>query len=69
MKVVLDTNILASGIFWGGLPLNVLELWDQKKFEVLASEKILDEYLKSIQRIAQSIDRSDLYDQWSLVIP
>ena len=69
MKVVLDTNILASGIFWGGLPLKVLELWDQKKFEVLASEKILDEYLKSIQRIAQSIDRSDLYDQWSLVIP
>jgi predicted nucleic acid-binding protein len=31
MKVVLDANILASGIFWGGQPLKILELWKGRK--------------------------------------
>jgi len=41
MKIVLDT-----GIFWGGAPLKVLDLWEKQKIEVLASEAILDEYLR-----------------------
>ena len=69
MKVILDTNVLASGIFWGGVPLKVIDLWHTQKIEVLASEDILNEYLSSIFRIAEKLDRPDLYNEWSLVIP
>lgn len=69
MKVVLDTNVLASGIFWGGAPLKILTLWKQEKIQVLASEAILDEYLKTIKRISQKIDRADLYRAWALTLP
>jgi putative PIN family toxin of toxin-antitoxin system len=48
MKIVLDTNVLASGIFWGGTPSKILELWYKEKIQVLASESILAEYLKLI---------------------
>ena len=27
MKIVLDTNVLVSGIFWGGPPSKILEAW------------------------------------------
>jgi uncharacterized protein len=69
MKVVLDTNILASGIFWGGAPLKILTLWKQEKIQVLASEAILDEYLKTIKRISQKLDRTDLHRAWALTLP
>lgn len=69
MKVVLDTNVLASGVFWGGTPLKILDLWKKKKIHVLASASILDEYLKTLHRLAQKADRPDLYRAWALVLP
>ncbi len=32
MKVVLDTNIIVSGMFWKGSPSVILEHWYQKNF-------------------------------------
>ncbi len=49
MKVVLDTNVLASGIFWGGTPLKILTLWEKQKIVLLVSDSILDEYLRTIR--------------------
>ncbi len=69
MKVVLDTNVLASGVFWGGTPLKILDLWRRQELQVLASESILDEYLRTIKRIAEKINRPDLYRAWALVLP
>lgn len=43
MKVVLDTNVLLSGIFFGGTPGRILEEWQNGRFEVLVSRAILDE--------------------------
>lgn len=69
MKVVLDTNVLVSGIFWGGTPLKILTLWKDKKLDALASDAILDEYLRTIHRVAQKANRPDLYRAWSLFLP
>lgn len=44
MKVILDTNVLVSGIFWGGTPGKILELWAKEKIEVVVSRPILQEY-------------------------
>ncbi len=68
MKVVVDTNVLVSGIFWGGVPLKILDLWRKQDIEVVASDLTLDEYLKVIFRIAQKVDRLDLYREWAFVL-
>ena len=44
MKVVLDTNVLVSGIFWDGPPRDILELWAKEQIEVVVSPLILEEY-------------------------
>ncbi len=49
MHVVLDTNVVVSGIFWGGQPLKVLQLWAAGKIAVAATPEILFEYEETIE--------------------
>jgi len=44
-KVVLDTNVLISGIYFRGLPGKILEAWGTRHFQLLASTEILQEYM------------------------
>lgn len=44
MKVVIDTNVLMSGIFFGGVPGRVIEAWADGLVELVLSPEILDEY-------------------------
>ena len=44
MKVVVDTNVLVSGVFFGGMPSRILEAWRDKKIDVVVSPDILEEY-------------------------
>ena len=37
MKVVLDTNVLVSGIFFAGVPGHILEAWAAARFELVLS--------------------------------
>ena len=52
MKVVLDTNVLISGIYFGGLPGKILEAWGARQFQLLVSTEILQEYLNVVERLA-----------------
>lgn len=54
MNVVLDTNVLISGIFFGGLPRAVLEVWAEERFELLVSPLIFDEYVQTCERLGES---------------
>ncbi len=54
MKVVLDTNVLISGIFFGGLPRAVLDAWAEERFELLVSPLIFDEYVRTGDRLSAS---------------
>lgn len=63
MKVVIDTNIFISGIFWGGKPLQVLDHWIRDDFILLISKTILDEYSKTLYDISKG-RRDDLVDKW-----
>ncbi|MBI5195918.1 MAG: putative toxin-antitoxin system toxin component, PIN family [Nitrospirae bacterium] len=42
-KVVIDTNIFISAFGWGGNPLHIIELLEQKKLINCTSEEILNE--------------------------
>ena len=54
MKIVLDTNVLISGIFWKGAPHKILELWIHGHAQIFASRKIFEEYSAVLRRIDQS---------------
>jgi len=44
VKVVLDTNVVMSGIFFGGIPGEILEAWRAQRFALALSPPIVDEY-------------------------
>ena len=49
LNVVLDTNVVISSL-WGGIPFELIELWDKGAFCVIVSEDILDEYFAVFSR-------------------
>ncbi len=49
MKAVLDTNILISGIFFGGVPGKILDAWAERRFEIFVTPSIFDEYAGALQ--------------------
>ena len=44
MKIVLDTNVFISGIFFGGPPSKILKLWRQSHIRIILTKEILQEY-------------------------
>lgn len=62
MKLVVDTNIFISGIFWGGNPLKLLELWRDGQFSLYVTSDILNEYLRVISKIGQN--KPELIREW-----
>lgn len=50
MKVVLDTNILISGIARrGGTPGRIVDAWLQGKFDLIVSEPLIEELSRALQ--------------------
>ena len=64
MRVVLDTNVLISGVFWRGRPGVVLEYWVEGRFVLCASQGIMEEYFEVLDRVGARMDRRDLSDRW-----
>jgi putative PIN family toxin of toxin-antitoxin system len=52
VKVVLDTNVFVSGIFFGGPPHKILEAWRDGKIQFLLSPAIMDEYQRVLRELA-----------------
>lgn len=44
MKIVLDTNVFVSGVFFAGPPARILEAWRDGRVSVAVSAAILEEY-------------------------
>lgn len=53
----MDTNVIVSGIFFGGVPRAVLEAWADGGFELILSADIFDEYLRTCETLAESHPR------------
>jgi putative PIN family toxin of toxin-antitoxin system len=52
VKVVVDTNVLVSGIFFGGVPGRVVDAWVAGQLELVLSPEILDEYRRVGRELA-----------------
>ena len=44
MRIILDTNVFISRIFYTGPPSQILKAWRDGKVQLLVSPSILDEY-------------------------
>ena len=44
MRVVFDTNVVISGMFFGGLPSPIMAAWDRGGFACVVSMPVLNEY-------------------------
>ena len=52
MKIVLDTNVFVSSVFFGGPPHKILEAWRDGKIQLLLSPAILEEYQRVLRELA-----------------
>jgi len=57
MRVVIDTNVVVSALFFGGLPDKLLGLALGGKIQAVASAEIISEYLETYQELAQKTTR------------
>ena len=53
MKIVVDTNVLISGVFFGGFPKKILSASVKGRIRACASMEILNEYQEIIQEMVQ----------------
>ena len=52
MKVVVDTNVFLSGVFFAGHPYAILDAWRRGAIDLVVSAAILAEYQATAARLA-----------------
>ena len=53
MRVVLDTNVVVSGLLFGGVPGRILTAWTSGAFVLVLSPPVLDEYRRVGRKLAK----------------
>ena len=51
MKIVVDTNVIISGVFFGGAPRQILSAIVSSKITACATAEIVDEYLEIVDEM------------------
>lgn len=60
MRIVLDTNVFISGVFFAGPPHQILAAWRQGVVRIAISPQILDEYRRVGKEISDKYSPVDL---------
>lgn len=58
-KVVIDTNVFISGIFFNGPPSRILHAWQEDQFQLAISEEIVAEYRRVLDIFAVKFKHID----------
>jgi putative PIN family toxin of toxin-antitoxin system len=67
MRVVLDTNVFVSGVFFSGPPYQILKAWQQQRLDIVVSAPILEEYRRVGKKLADQFRGVDLNPVHDLV--
>lgn len=67
MRIILDTNVLVSGVFFKGPPFLILQLWEKRQVELVISHEILEEYRKVIQEVGVQFPQIDISRLFELI--
>ncbi|MCX6742532.1 MAG: putative toxin-antitoxin system toxin component, PIN family [Candidatus Pacearchaeota archaeon] len=69
MRIVLDTNVFISGIFWeGNFCSKIVEAWKDKKFELVSSLEIIEELVKTLKSFKIQMDELIIKEWGRLII-
>jgi len=68
MKVVVDTNVFISGVFFSGPPNQILRAWRENRIEILISPQILEEYARVGERLTDRFEAVTLEPAMKLVL-
>jgi putative PIN family toxin of toxin-antitoxin system len=60
VKIVLDTNVFISGIFFSGPPSIILQAWRDSKIQIILSEEILEEYQYVAEELSSKFPAVDI---------
>ena len=61
MRIVVDTNVLASAVFFGGKPGELLRLILARSISAVATQEILDEYQDTIDYLLEKYKGRELH--------
>lgn len=68
MKIVLDTNVVMSGFFFGGAPGTILNAWRAGRIELAASPEIIEEYVATAEILSTRYDSLALEPVLALLV-
>jgi putative PIN family toxin of toxin-antitoxin system len=68
VRVVLDTNVFVSGVFFRGPPYQILRAWRDGMLEIVVTEEILSEYEQVAHRLSAQFPGVDLGPILSLLV-
>lgn len=60
MRIVLDTNVFISGVYFNGPPYQILKAWRNHEFQIVISLEILDEYHRVGEELSAQFPEVDL---------
>lgn len=61
MRIVVDTNVLASAVYFGGKPFKLLKLIMEEQISAIASKEIVEEYEEILVRLQQKLLTENAY--------
>ena len=67
MKIILDTNVFISGVFFGGPPYQILDAWRNGKIDIVLSEEIFDEYQRVSKELSSQFKEVDITSLLDLI--
>lgn len=67
MRIVLDTNVLISGIFFHGPSYRILQAWKQKKVQFVITLEIYAEYTRVAEVISKKYPGIDISEILNLI--
>jgi putative PIN family toxin of toxin-antitoxin system len=68
VRIVLDTNVFVSGVFFRGPPYEILKAWQDDRFQLVISQEILQEYREVGEALAKRFSGVDLSPILELLI-
>ena len=68
MRVVLDTNVVMSGMFFGGPPGTILTAWKSGAITLSASPDVIEEYVATGEVLAARYPTVDLEPLVALIV-
>jgi uncharacterized protein len=68
LKVVLDTNVLISAIFFSGPPAEILKAWRRGDIQFILSPDIADEYIRVARILADDFPGIEINSILTLIL-